>query len=63
MPTSSETLENVTNANYNYGTTPNVPVAEQNQTYFAYWNSIGGTGPEYMRGTGYYIKYLIEILY
>jgi hypothetical protein len=46
---------------YNYGTIPNQPVAEQNQTYFAYWNGIGGTGPEYIDGTAYFIKYLIDI--
>jgi hypothetical protein len=49
------------NSDYNYGTTPSLPVAEQNQTYFAYWNGIGGTGPEYIDGTGYFIKYLIDI--
>lgn len=54
-------LTTINNSKYNYGTTPNFPVAEQNQTYFAYWNGIGGTGPEYMNGTGYFIKYLIDI--
>jgi len=48
-------------SNYNYGTVPQSPVAEQNQTYFAYWNGIGGTGPEYIDGTAYFIKYLIDI--
>lgn len=49
------------NSGYNIGSTPSTPVAEQNQTYFAYFNSIGGTGPEYIDGTGYFIKYLIDI--
>jgi hypothetical protein len=45
---------------FNYGTTPNQPVAEQNQTYFAYFDGVGGTGPEYIDGTAYFIKYLID---
>jgi hypothetical protein len=43
-----------------YGTTPKQPVAEQNQTYFAYFDGVGGTGPEYIDGTAYFIKYLID---
>ena len=43
-----------------YGTFPSFPVAEQNQTYFAYFDGIGGTGPEYLGGTAYFIKYLID---
>ena len=43
-----------------YGTTPKTPVAEQNQTYFAYFDGVGGTGPEYIDGTGYFIKYIID---
>jgi hypothetical protein len=54
-------LTTVDDSGYNYGTTPNVPVAEQNQTYFAYWNGIGGSRPEYMDGSSYFIKYLIDI--
>ena len=49
------------NNGYNVGSTPSTPVAEQNQTYFAYFNGVGGTGPEYIDGTGYFIKYLIDI--
>jgi hypothetical protein len=45
---------------FNYGTTPKQPVAEQNQTYFAYFDGVGGTGPEYIDGTAYFIKYLID---
>jgi hypothetical protein len=45
---------------YNYGTTPKDPVAEQNQTYMAYFDGVGGTGPEYIDGTAYFIKYLID---
>jgi predicted secreted protein len=43
-----------------YGTTPKQPVAEQNQTLFAYFDGVGGTGPEYIDGTAYFIKYLID---
>jgi hypothetical protein len=46
---------------YYYGSVPEIPVAEQNQTYFAYWNGIGGSRPEYMDGSSYFIKYLIDI--
>jgi len=34
--------------------------AEQNQTYFAYFDGIGGTGPEIIDQTAYFIKYLID---
>lgn len=47
--------------NYNYGTISTLPVAEQNQTYFAYFDGVGGSGPEYIDGTSYFIKYLIDL--
>ncbi len=34
--------------------------AEKNQTYFAYFNDVGGTGPEIIDQTAYFIKYLID---
>jgi len=34
--------------------------AEKNQTYFAYFTSVGGTGPEIIDQTAYFIKYLID---
>ena len=34
--------------------------AEKNQTYFAYFSSVGGTGPELIDQTAYFIKYLID---
>lgn len=34
--------------------------AEKNQTYFAYFSSVGGTGPEIIDQTAYFIKYLID---
>ena len=34
--------------------------AEKNQTYFAYFSSVGGTGPELIDQTSYFIKYLID---
>jgi hypothetical protein len=40
-----------------YGTAPAV---EQNQTYFAFFDAIGGTGPEIIDQTAYFIKYLID---
>ena len=45
---------------YDYGTIPKQAVAEQNQTFFAYFDGIGGTGPEVIDGTAYFIKYLID---
>jgi hypothetical protein len=46
--------------NYNYGTRTDIPVAEKNQTYFAYWDGIGGTGAEIPNQTAYFIKYIID---
>ena len=37
-----------------------IPAVEQNQTYFAYFDGAGGTGPEIIDQTGYFIKYLID---
>jgi len=37
-----------------------LPAAEQNQTYVAYFNGVGGTGPELINQTGFFIKYLID---
>jgi len=34
--------------------------AEKNQTYFTYFNGVGGTGPEIIDQTAYFIKYLID---
>jgi hypothetical protein len=34
--------------------------AEKNQTYFAYFSSVGGTGPEIINQTAYFVKYLID---
>jgi len=36
------------------------PAAERNQTYFAYFSSIGGTTPEIIDQTSYFLKYLID---
>jgi len=43
-----------------YGTFTDKAVAEQNQTYFAYFNGIGGMGPEIIDQTAYFIKYIID---
>lgn len=37
-----------------------LPAAEQNQTYFAYFNSVGDTSPELIDQTAFFIKYLID---
>lgn len=43
--------------NGGYGSSPNV---EQNQTFIAYFDGVGGTGPEIIGQTAYFIKYLID---
>jgi hypothetical protein len=43
--------------NSGYGS---LSAAEKNQTYFAYFNGVGGTGPEIIDQTAYFIKYLID---
>ena len=40
-----------------YGASPNV---EQNKTYIAHFDAVGGTGPEIIGQTAYFIKYLID---
>jgi len=37
-----------------------LPAAEKNQTYFAYFTSVGSTTPEIIDQTSYFIKYLID---
>ena len=46
-----------TTNNSGYGA---LSAAEKNQTYFAYFNGVGGTGPEIIDQTAYFIKYLID---
>jgi hypothetical protein len=43
--------------NGGYGALPNV---EQNKTYIAYFDGVGGTSPEVINQTAYFIKYLID---
>jgi hypothetical protein len=57
---SQDPFQLINSQKFNYGATPNQPVVEQNQTYFAYFDGVGGTGPEYIDGTAYFIKYLID---
>lgn len=61
--------ENLYNANiqgdFNDSTIDNsgygaLPAAEKNQTYFTYFSSVGGTGPELIDQTAYFVKYLID---
>jgi hypothetical protein len=44
----------------NYGTISKQAVVEQNQTYMAYFDGVGGTGPELIDQTAYFIKYIID---
>jgi hypothetical protein len=37
-----------------------LPVVERNSTYIAYFQSIGGTGPEIINQSAYFISYLID---
>jgi hypothetical protein len=37
-----------------------LPAAEQNQTFMAYFDGIGGTGPEIIGQTAYFVKYIID---
>jgi hypothetical protein len=43
--------------NGGYGALPNV---EQNKTYIAYFDGVGGTGPEVINQTAYFIRYIID---
>jgi hypothetical protein len=47
-----------TNNNSGYGASS---AAEKNQTYFAYFSSVGSTTPEIIDQTSYFIKYLIDV--
>ena len=61
MPSQNvNTLNTLNNQYYYYGSTLKQVVAEQNQTYFAYFDGVGGTGPEIINHTAYNIKYLID---
>jgi hypothetical protein len=46
-----------TNNNSGYGASS---AAEKNQTYFAYFSSVGSTTPEIIDQTAYFVKYLID---
>jgi len=51
--------------NFNTSTTDSsgqgsLPAAEKNQTYFTYFDSVAGVGPEIIDQTAYFIKYLID---
>ena len=45
---------------YYYGTTPKQAVAEQNQTFFAYFDTLADTSPVLQNHTAYYVKYIID---
>jgi hypothetical protein len=46
--------------NYHYGTRPDFAVAEQNQTYFVYFDSLDDAGAEVIKQTSYFVKYIID---
>jgi hypothetical protein len=45
---------------YNFGSANSQPVVEQNQTYMAFFDGVGGTGPELIDQTAYFIRYIID---
>jgi len=57
---SQDPYQLLNNYKYNYGTISKQAVVEQNQTYFAYFDGVGGTGPELIDQTAYFIKYIID---
>jgi hypothetical protein len=62
MPTNpiAPTGEIAISQKFNIGTAPSDPVVEQNSTYMAYFEGVGGTGPELIDQTAYIIRYLID---
>ena len=56
----SQGLTNLDEEHFYYGTISQTSIADQNQTYFAYFDGVGGTGPELIDQTAYIIKYLID---
>lgn len=56
----TNTINLLNNQNYDYGTLLNEAVAEQNQTYFAYFDNVIPTRPTIINQTAYQIKYLID---
>lgn len=62
VPTGKTTPQQLQTTLYNqeYGTFPRQAVVEQNQTYFAYFDGVGSTGPEVIDQTAYFIKYIID---
>jgi hypothetical protein len=57
---SQDSYQLLNNYKYNYGTISKQAVVEQNQTYMAYFDGVGGTGPELIDQTAYFIKYIID---
>ena len=53
-------LDELDGENYYYGTTPKEAVAEQNQTFFAYFDTLADTSPILQNHTAYYVKYIID---
>ena len=51
QPISENTLDS------GYGT---LPAAEQNETFFVYFDGVGGTNPEIINQTAYFVKYIID---
>ena len=55
-----ETPQSPLISGFDYGTFPDEAVAEQNQTYFAYFDGIGGMSPEIIDHTAYFVKYIVD---
>jgi hypothetical protein len=46
--------------NNTYGVLGGLPVAEQTQDYFLVFKDVGGTGPEIINNTAYFIEYVVD---
>lgn len=59
IPSSSKTLTTFIDETVK-GAVGGLPVAEQNTEYFAVFKQVGGTGPEIIGQTAYFITYLVD---
>lgn len=61
IPSSSKTLTTFIDETVK-GAVGGLPVAEQNTEYFAVFKQVGGTGPEIIGQTAYFITYLVDAI-
>jgi hypothetical protein len=59
IPSSSKTLTTFIDETVE-GAVGGLPVAEQNTEYFAVFKQVGGTGPEIIGQTAYFVTYLVD---